>query len=189
MLECLKCKKPLTLRVDLESHKALCTNCSQEYNLSLLNKNIIISDGKKTSSISFTHSSFCDNKLSKKIFYELYKEGYVKCLKVVNTNFNNNDSEWLMPVKEIVERSRNWYDNAISRLKNKLDSLSYSEQIFYCPSCKSSSDFGIAVRNNFVCCTCSSNLKESKVETEKSIVLNQISSLRNEALSVFSRWS
>lgn len=189
MLECLKCKKPLTLSIDAESFNSKCRRCGQQYNLSLQGRHAAIAFGKQKLELGLNDISSCSTEFSKKILYEMYNKGYIKCLKMINSKFNNHDSEWVLPVNEALNISFKWYNDNIGLLSEELDHLACMEQSYMCPSCRASVSFSDAVAVSFLCPTCKKQLGEFKIEDKKKMLEKNILTLKKEQAALFRGWS
>lgn len=147
-----------------------------------------ISSNKKRIKLLLNGISFCNNKLLKKTVYELYSGGYVNCVKSLNTEFNNHDNKWIMPVNKLLNLSLKNYSSKIDSLNQKQTSLNLGEQSYNCNSCKTSYSFEDSLKNNFNCATCSLALSQSNKVHDANNIQNEINLLKKEAELLSCGW-
>ncbi|VVB74242.1 Uncharacterised protein [Candidatus Tiddalikarchaeum anstoanum] len=189
MVTCLKCKTPLVLKIDLEDFKFSCEKCSQKYNFLVKGNSAEIELDKKKLSFFLNDVSFCNDSLSKNTIYDLYNKGYIKCEKVLNSRFNNHDSEWSLHVDDLLNMSIKNYNNYIKSLYDELDCLETPEQTYECSTCRNILNFEKAVNNNFLCINCSKPLSEANNERRKKEIIAEINLVKKKMLSVKIGWS
>lgn len=188
MVNCLKCKKELVLSIDADDFRFQCKNCGQEYKFTIIGKDAQLALDNKKLTFFLNSVSPCSKNNSKNALYELYNKGYVKCTKILNTRYNNNDNEWTLPVTDILNASMKNYNSYIKSLYDEIEKIEGSEQNYVCNSCRDLFSFEKAVNNNFVCTSCAEQLKEISSEERKQKIIKRIEFIKNHKTLLMKGW-
>ncbi|MBN1923449.1 MAG: hypothetical protein JW791_01665 [Nanoarchaeota archaeon] len=188
MVNCLRCNNKLTLVIDLKNSNFKCKKCDTVYDLIIKDK--IVSVGLDGKSINFflNDISFFNNELSKKTIYELYNKGYVKCIKTLNTAFNDHYNNWELSLDNLKNNVINNSNKTINSLTNSLKRVNLSQANYSCPSCGFVLSFEEAVNANFLCNACSENLKIFDPVAESNEINNKIEYIKEKILTLERGW-
>lgn len=176
MINCLKCNTPLILNIDAKNNDFKCKNCCEKYKLFFEKKILKIIHNKKQLNFFINDLSNCDKDFSLKNVYEMYSKGYLDCVKMLNSKYNQSDNTWQLSINKLKEK----IGQNINAKLNKI--LNDSAETYSCNSCMSSYSSQDALANNFSCMICSNQLNLNNNSEE-------IESLKKNLLVLENTWS
>ena len=188
MIGCLKCKKPLKILINLKEPSFKCSSCAENYEFLLENKNLTIKKKNKNINFYFDNLSVSNNDFNNKTVYELYKSGYINCVKTLNPDFCDHNSKWVMDLNNAKQNIIKNFEQKINLLNNESLNVHTTEVKYYCASCSSVYNFGRAVDNNFTCSICSDNLQPQNADNEILKINSKKELLNNKLLLLRTGW-
>jgi DNA-directed RNA polymerase subunit RPC12/RpoP len=175
MINCLKCNTPLILAIDAKNKEFKCKDCSEKYDLLFEKKILKITHKKKQLAFFINDLSNCDNDFSLKNVYEMYSKGYLDCIKMLNSKYNQSDNFWQLSIAKLKEK-------IAQNLNLKIELLNSAEESYICSTCMSSYSPQDALANNFSCIICSKQLILSNN-------LNEIEHFKKNLLTLGNAWT
>jgi DNA-directed RNA polymerase subunit RPC12/RpoP len=176
MINCLKCNTPLIIAIDAKNKDFKCKDCSEKYDLLFEKKILKIMHKKKQLAFFINDLSNCDNDFSLKNVYEMYSRGYLDCIKMLNSKYNQSDNFWQLSVAKLKEKIAQNLNLKINELLNS------SDESYLCSGCMSKYSSNDAFANNFSCIICS-----------KQLILNnnmdEIESFKKNLLTIGNAWT
>ncbi|MFA5333058.1 MAG: hypothetical protein WC376_01020 [Candidatus Nanoarchaeia archaeon] len=152
MISCLNCGNSLTINIDAKNKDFKCKDCYEKYELFFEKKILKIIHKKKQLTFFITDLSNCDKEFSLKNVYEMYNKGYLDCIKLLNSKYNQSDNCWELSVNKLKEKIS---QNIKLKINNILNS---NAEVYECGSCMSNYSSQDALVNNYSCIICSKQL-------------------------------
>ncbi|MDD4353759.1 MAG: hypothetical protein PHN56_04855 [Candidatus Nanoarchaeia archaeon] len=152
MITCLNCNNDLILAIDVKNNDFKCKDCSEKYDLLFDKKVLKIINKNHQLSFFINDLSNCDSKFSLKNVYEMYNKGYLDCVKMLNSKYNQSDNIWHLSVNKLKEKISQNINLKINTILNS------NTESYICSSCKANYSSNEALFNNFSCIMCLNQL-------------------------------
>jgi len=176
MIGCVNCNSPLVLNIDAKNNDFKCKECGEKYGLVFENKMLKILNKKKQIKFFINDLSSCDKDFSLKNVYEMYNKGYLDCVKMLNSKYNQSDNFWQLSINKLTSKISHNINIKLSKALNSTD------EVYSCNNCMSEYSSEDALSNNYSCIICSSQLVIKNN-------LNEIEELKKNLIILENNWS